>query len=65
MGKLIDLDENRPHKVSEVVCLKCLHRWIAVRPVGTLLKELHCPKCGWQCAIETGEEIDDDVETMA
>lgn len=61
MGKLIDLDENRPHKVSEVVCLKCLHRWIAMRPVGTLLKELHCPKYGWQCAIETGEEIDDDV----
>ena len=60
MGELIDLDEKRPHKVSEVICLKCLNRWISVRPVGTLLKDLQCPRCGWKgCTIETGEEIDD------
>ena len=40
MGELIDLDEKRPHKVSEVICLKCLTTWIGVRPVGTLLKDL-------------------------
>lgn len=48
------------HKVSEVICLCCLHRWIAVRPVGTLLIELECPKCHEQGAtIETGEELEE------
>lgn len=45
-----------PHKVSEVICLKCLYRWIAVRPSETLLKTLECPYCrksGY--VIETGE----------
>lgn len=60
IGKLINLDDNRPHKVSEVICLKCLYRWVAVRPVGTPLKNLQCPKCGYMCAIETGEEIADE-----
>lgn len=61
MGELIDLDEKRPHKVSEVICLKCLQRWIDVRPVGTALKSLECPCChavGY--VIETGEELDDE-----
>lgn len=40
-----DICENTPHEVSEVICLKCLHRWIAVYPQETLLKQLEC-KCG-------------------
>lgn len=53
---VIDFDEKNPHKVSEVVCLKCLKRWIAVRPYRTLLKELVCQNCGERgFAIETGE----------
>jgi len=60
MGELIDLnavkDSQEPHKVSEVVCLNCKHRWIAVRHVKTLLKELQCPHRGCRgFAIETGE----------
>jgi hypothetical protein len=48
--------DNTPHKVSEVVCLKCLNRWIAVRPEFVLLKNLEC-KCGETgYVIETGEE---------
>lgn len=46
-----------PHKVSEVVCLKCLGRWVAVRPVGTKLVDLECKSCGPGFVIETGEEL--------
>lgn len=44
------------HKVSQVICLMCLHRWIAARPVETRLDELECPHCGnCNCVIETGD----------
>ena len=55
---VVDIYEHKPHLVSEVVCLKCLKRWIAVRPEDTWLKELQCPKCkqvGF--VINTGQEI--------
>ena len=54
-----DLDEYKEHTVSEAVCLKCLKRWIAVRPTDALLQGLECPKCheiGF--VIETGEVVD-------
>lgn len=58
MVQEIDINENKPHKVSEVICLSCLNRWIAVRPVGTKLKELECPYCHTQgFVIETGEVV--------
>lgn len=58
MGEILDFTEYKPHKVSEVVCLKCLKRWIAVRPNETMLVDLECPECGAVgFAIETGEEI--------
>lgn len=59
MDNIHYIEENLPHKVSEVICLSCLHRWIAVRPMGTLLKNLECSQCfkrGY--VIETGEIID-------
>jgi len=55
---IIDIDALKPHKVSEVICVKCGYRWIAVRPVGVLLKELECERCGQGFVIETGEEIE-------
>lgn len=60
MSNIIDIDENTPHKVSEVICVKCGKRWIAVRPSKTLLKDLECPNCGQGYVIETGEIIDND-----
>lgn len=49
------------YKTSEVVCLKCLQRWIAVHPESTKLKDLECPKCKKQgFTIETGEELKED-----
>lgn len=57
--KIVQLDEYRPHKVSEVICVRCGKRWISVRPAGTLLKEIECPECGEGFVIETGEELED------
>lgn len=53
-----DINENIPHKVSEVICINCKYRWISVRPHITLLKELECPNCSAQgYVIETGEIV--------
>lgn len=48
---------NKPHNVAEVICLKCLHRWIAVYPTETLLKELECPCGEIGYVIKTGQEV--------
>lgn len=63
MGKILDINENTPHKVSEVICIGCFKRWIAVRPSTTLLKDLECPQCHKQgLVIETGEEINKEED---
>jgi len=54
----VDFENEVPHKYSEVICVKCCHRWIAVRPVGTLLKHLECATCGPGFAVETGEVME-------
>ena len=55
-NKVIDLDDYRPHEVSELICLKCLHRWTGVYPESLLLKDIEC-KCGEVgYVIKTGEE---------
>lgn len=53
------IEELKPHKASEVICVKCGRRWIAVRPADTLLKQLECPDCGAGFVIETGEEVEE------
>ena len=64
MSKVVDIEENEPHCVCEVVDLKCQHRWIAVFPEKTLLKQLECPKCGSVgFVIKTGQDLEDDHET--
>ena len=50
--------ETVPHVVSEVMCVRCLHRWLALRPDSVLLKDLECPNCGPGAVIETGECLD-------
>lgn len=58
MSKIIDIESNLEHKVSEVICIQCGYRWIATRSSKTLLKQLECPNCSEQgYTIETGEEI--------
>ena len=52
--------------VSEVLCVHCLERWIAVRPASTMLKDIQCPRCSFRGAvIETGQEFYyDDIEGL-
>ena len=58
MSKVIDIEKNLPHKVSEVICVGCGKRWLAVRPTDTLLKALHCDACNESgFVIETGEVL--------
>lgn len=57
---IIGIEDNLPHEVSEVICLKCLYRWIAVYPQTTLLKTLEC-KCGEVgYVIKTGQTIESE-----
>jgi len=54
---VVNINDSKPHQASEVVCLKCLSRWIAVRPTTTQLRQLECQNCGQGYVIETGELI--------
>lgn len=60
MNKIIDINKNKPHKLSMVICLKCYKRWIALRPEETKLIDLECKNCGSGYVIESGEEIDEE-----
>lgn len=58
MGTITDINANLPHEVAELICLKCLCRWIGVYPEKTLLKDLEC-KCGAVgYVIKTGQTIE-------
>ena len=59
MARTISIEEGIPHKVSEVICVRCGKRWIAVRPASVRLSELECPNCGQGYVIETGETIEE------
>ena len=50
--KIIDLDSQRPHKTSSVICLACLEDWQAVFPATTKINQLECPGCGRFEAVE-------------
>jgi len=60
MSKISDSGKYLPHKVSEVICVKCGERWIAVRPADTFLRHLECENCGRGYVIETGQEINQE-----
>ncbi len=58
MGKVVDIEENMPHEVAELICLNCHRRWIGVWPQKTLLKDLQC-KCGCiGLVIKTGQTFE-------
>ena len=57
---MTNISDNLPHEVSEVICLKCLYRWIAVYPETTLLKELQCPCGEVGYVIKTGQTIEEN-----
>lgn len=57
-GDIISIERGLPNYAEEVICLKCLHRYICVWPCGTSLKDLECEKCGKGFIIKTGEDIE-------
>ena len=60
MSNIIDISAKEPHLVCEVIDLKCHHRWIAVFPEKTMLKQLECPKCrSVGFVIKTGQELEE------
>ena len=56
---IIPIEEVIPHKVSEVICVKCMKRWIDIRPARLRLKDLECPNGHVGYIIETGEELEE------
>lgn len=61
--KVRHIEDNMEHEVSELICLKCLDRWIGVYPSEVPLKDIEC-KCGEVgYVIKTGQTLpDNDVE---
>ena len=60
---ITNIESNLEHEVAELICLKCLDRWIGVYPQETLLKDLEC-KCGAiGYVIKTGQTLKDGEQT--
>lgn len=57
-SKIVGFEERLPHQTAEVICVKCLNRYICVWPVGTYLKTLECGNCGPGYIIKTGQELE-------
>jgi hypothetical protein len=54
--KVVSLDDARLHRTGEAICVRCLHRYVAVWPDTTPLRTLACPGCRVQgYVILTGE----------
>lgn len=47
-AEIINLDDHRPHKVRDVLCLvpDCSYKWLGCMPIETDESALYCPKCG-------------------
>lgn len=63
--KILDIQdyivEHTPHCTAELICVRCLHRWIGVWPEECLLKDLSCPHCKNKGAvITTGQILEED-----
>lgn len=43
---IIDFEAELPHCSAEVICVNCFHRYVAVWPQATPMKELECSECG-------------------
>ena len=54
---MIYIEDNTEHEVAELICLKCLNRWIGVYPLELSLKDMQC-KCGEiGYVIKTGQTL--------
>lgn len=55
MSEVVDLDDHRPHRTLEVICVKCLFRYWAVAPAEAPLISYECKTCGPGFIISTGQ----------
>lgn len=56
---MTSLEDSIEYEVSELICLKCLDRWIGVYPSELPLKDIEC-KCGEVgYVIKTGQTLPD------
>ena len=51
------------HEVSELICLKCLNRWIGVYPKQTLLANFECQCGAVGFVIKTGQTLPESEDT--
>lgn len=59
------IEDKIKHEVAELICLKCLNRWIGVYPQDTPLEQLECT-CGQVgYIIKTGQTLSEEVEDAA
>ena len=55
------VEDNTEYEVAELMCLKCLNRWIGVYPAEVPLKDIEC-KCGEiGYVVKTGQTLPDDT----
>ena len=54
-----DDSEDLPHEVSELVCLRCLRRWIGVYPIRLHLKDMECQCGAIGYVIKTGQTYEE------
>ena len=59
MAEIFDIEEAKPHEVAELVCLKCLHRWMGVWSVELPLKYIRCTCGEVGFVIKTGQTIEE------
>lgn len=62
MTKIVDISENEEHEVAELICLKCLSRWIGVYPSKSWLKNAECTCGAVGYIIKTGQNIEEGEE---
>lgn len=64
MREILGIESHLEHEVCELICLKCLNRWIGVFPTKTLLKNLEC-KCGEVgYVIKTGQTLEQTIQCV-
>ena len=58
---IADIEENIPHEVAELICLKCHKRWLGVYPEETPLSMLQCVCGEVGYVIKTGQTLPNPV----
>jgi len=62
MGKVVDIDRDMETVTREMICVKCLARYIYVSPANVPMKDLMCGGCeetGF--LIDTGQGVEGTV----